>query len=126
MVLRPSKKIPDPFNSSVQHFAVIGISPVKTKAAFKIFSTFKAGFTVDERKMIKTGYEILVTGGGFYKSLGINIEQALQEANKLLQKKFEVKTTELKKSQITLICPYSVKGILKLRSVIKLDFSLYY
>ncbi len=50
-----------------------------TKEALRIFSTFKLGLTVGQRKTLKTGYECLVHPA-FYAQLKINVDKAVAEA----------------------------------------------
>ena len=65
----------------------------KYKDAFRIFKNFKPspgfkGFTKDEIHIIELAYEGLTGKGSFYKSIGIDTEQAFREAKDIIQIKY--------------------------------------
>jgi hypothetical protein len=60
----------------------------KFKEAFKIFKTFDRQFDKDEKRMIEIAYESLAGKSNFYKSLGIDTDQAIKEAKDIIQIKY--------------------------------------
>lgn len=60
------------------------------KKAFAIFKTFKLGFTKEEKDTIITSYEIQVGNGGFYESLGFDLNKTIEESHKIIKLKYNL------------------------------------
>lgn len=60
------------------------------KEALNIAKTFRAGFTVKEKRTIDIAAETLAGGGKFYKQLGVDPHQEIQEAEFILRYKYKV------------------------------------
>lgn len=60
------------------------------KGALKIFSTFKLGFSKQEKDTVKIAYECLTGNTPFYSSLGHDCEQVVAEAKSILQSKYNL------------------------------------
>lgn len=58
------------------------------KEALAIFSTFRVGFTKDERRTLKIAYECLSGNAGFYRQLGINVNEEVENSRAILDKKY--------------------------------------
>lgn len=57
----------------------------KQLQAFRIFKTFKLGFSKEDRNTIITTYEILSGHGDFYKQLGKDINQIVAKGNMIIR-----------------------------------------
>lgn len=58
------------------------------KGALSIFRTFRIGFTNEERRMLEIASESLNGHASFYRSLGIDTQQAIDSSLALLTKKY--------------------------------------
>lgn len=54
------------------------------KEALAIFSTFRIGFTKEERRTLKIAYECLSGNAGFYRQLGIDTKKEIERSKSLL------------------------------------------
>ena len=54
------------------------------KEALAIFSTFRIGFTKEERSTLKIAYECLSGNAGFYRQLGIDTNAEIEKSKSLL------------------------------------------
>lgn len=59
------------------------------KEALVIFSTFRIGFSKEERKTLKIAYECLTGNIGFYKQLGIDTNAEIEKSKLILAKRYE-------------------------------------
>lgn len=62
----------------------------KVVEALKIFSTFKVGFTKEEKRTIQIAYESQTGNAGFYQSLGIDTNAMSIRAKEIIQKVYEI------------------------------------
>ncbi len=60
------------------------------KEALKIFSSFKIGFTPDDKRTIKIAYEGLSGNDSFYKQIGIDPSLELDKAKKIITQKYAI------------------------------------
>lgn len=58
------------------------------KEALAIFSTFRSGFTHEERRTLKIAYECLSGNAGFYRQLGINTENEVEKSKTILLNRY--------------------------------------
>lgn len=62
----------------------------RLQKALAIFSTFRIGFSSEERATLTRAHEILSGHASFYRSLGLNTEQVIQQAETILFTKYPV------------------------------------
>lgn len=62
----------------------------KIVEALKIFSTFKAGFTKEEKRTIQIAYESQTGNAGFYQSLGIDTNAMSNKANEIIKRVYSI------------------------------------
>lgn len=62
------------------------------KGALAIFSTFRIGFTKEERDTLCLAYESLTGHSKFYESLGINTSEAIRKATSIIEQRYGKKT----------------------------------
>lgn len=60
----------------------------RLKEALAIFSTFRAGFTKEERRTLKIAYESLSGSAGFYRQLGIDVNSEVEKSKIILLKRY--------------------------------------
>lgn len=58
------------------------------KEALAIFSTFRVGFTKEERRTLKIAYECLSGNAGFYRQLGVDTNAEIEKSRILLSRKY--------------------------------------
>ena len=58
------------------------------KEALAIFSTFRIGFTKDERRTLKISYECLSGNAGFYRQLGTDTSAEIEKSKSLLLERY--------------------------------------
>lgn len=58
------------------------------KEALAIFSTFRIGFTREERRTLKIAHECLSGNAEFYKQLGIDTNMVVDESRIILSRKY--------------------------------------
>ena len=58
----------------------------KVVEALKIFSTFKVGFTKEEKRTIQIAYESQTGKSSFYQNLGIDTKAMISEANSIIKR----------------------------------------
>lgn len=63
------------------------------KEALAIFSTFRIGFSKEERRMLKIAYECLSGNAGFYRQLGIDTSTEIEKSKSLLLERYWKKRT---------------------------------
>ena len=68
--------------------AVALLKDGRMREALAVFRTFRMGFSREERRTIQIASETLNGSGKFYKSLGINTDSILEEASRILAKKY--------------------------------------
>lgn len=59
------------------------------KEALAIFSTFRIGFTSEERRTLKIAHECLSGNVRFYRQLGIDTNAEIEKSKSILSKKYE-------------------------------------
>lgn len=59
------------------------------KEALAIFSTFRVGFTKEERRTLKIAHECLSGSAGFYRQLGIDTDAEIEKSKSLLFERYE-------------------------------------
>ena len=59
------------------------------KEALAIFSTFRVGFTKEERRTLKIAYECLSGNAGFDQQLGIDIRLEIDKSETILLAKYQ-------------------------------------
>lgn len=59
------------------------------KEALAIFSTFRSGFTHEERRTLKVAHECLSGNAGFYRQLGIDTNAEIEKSRSILSQKYE-------------------------------------
>lgn len=59
------------------------------KAALAIFSTFRVGFTNEERRTLKIAYECLSGNAGFYQQIGIDTNSEIEKSKSILLTKYQ-------------------------------------
>lgn len=59
------------------------------KEALAIFSTFRMGFTKDERRTLKIAHECLSGNIGFYQQLGIDTRLEIEKSKTILLAKYQ-------------------------------------
>ena len=62
----------------------------KIVEALKIFSTFKVGFTKEEKRVLQIAYESQTGNAGFYQSIGIDTHSIIMEATSLIKKVYNI------------------------------------
>lgn len=62
----------------------------KIVEALKIFSTFKAGFTKEEKRVLQIAYESQTGRENFYKSLGIDTQSVGVEAKSIIKRVYSI------------------------------------
>ena len=58
--------------------------------ALKIFSTFKVGFTKEEKRILQIAYESQTGNADFYQSIGIDTHSIIIKANSLIEKVYNI------------------------------------
>ena len=58
------------------------------KEALAIFSTFRVGFTSEERRTLKIAYECLTGNARFYRQLGIDTRLEIEKSKSILLAKY--------------------------------------
>lgn len=58
------------------------------KEALAIFSTFRMGFTKEERRTLKIAHEYLSGNAGFYRQLGIDTDVEIEKSKSLLFERY--------------------------------------
>lgn len=58
------------------------------KEALAIFSTFRIGFTSEERRTLKIAHECLTGNAGFYRQLGIDTRLEIEKSKSILLDKY--------------------------------------
>lgn len=58
------------------------------KEALAIFSTFRVGFTREERRTLKIAHECLSGNAGFYRQLGVDTNAEIEKSRILLSRKY--------------------------------------
>lgn len=58
------------------------------KEALAIFSTFRIGFTKEERRTLKIAHECLSGNAGFYRQLGVDTNAEIEKSRILLSRKY--------------------------------------
>lgn len=58
------------------------------KEALAIFSTFRVGFTREERRTLKIAHECLSGNSGFYRQLGVDTNAEIEKSRILLSRKY--------------------------------------
>lgn len=56
--------------------------------ALKIFKTFKIGITPEEQRTVEIAYEAITGKEQFYQSLGINTDEAKEEAIQIINLRY--------------------------------------
>lgn len=64
------------------------------KESLAIFSRFRFGFTKEERRVLQISYECLTGNSNFYKSLGYDVEECLNESRDIIRKNYSFKKNE--------------------------------
>lgn len=59
------------------------------KEALAIFSTFRVGFTKEERRTLKIAHECLSGNAGFYRQLGIDASAEIEKSKSILIAKYQ-------------------------------------
>ena len=59
------------------------------KEALAIFSTFRIGFTKEERRTLKIAHECLSGNAEFYQQLGIDTNAEIEKSKSLLFERYE-------------------------------------
>ena len=57
------------------------------KSALAIFSTFRIGFTKEERRTLKIAHECLSGNAGFYQQIGIDANKEIEKSKSILLSK---------------------------------------
>lgn len=68
--------------------AIILLRSDSLKEALAIFSTFRMGFTKDERRTLKIAHECLSGNAGFYRQLGIDTDAEIEKSKSLLFERY--------------------------------------
>lgn len=68
------------------------------KEALAIFSTFRIGFTSEERRTLKIAHECLSGNAGFYRQLGIDVNSEVEKSKNILLKRYEYEQRRLQKA----------------------------
>lgn len=58
------------------------------KEALAIFSTFRVGFTKEERRTLKIAHECLSGNAGFYRQLDVDTNAEIEKSRILLSRKY--------------------------------------
>lgn len=58
------------------------------KEALAIFSTFRVGFTKEERRTLKIAHECISGNAEFYRQLGIDTTAKVEESRRILCSKY--------------------------------------
>ena len=58
------------------------------KEALAIFSTFRVGFTKEERKTLKIAHECLSGNAEFYRQLGVDTNAEIEKSKNILLKRY--------------------------------------
>ena len=58
------------------------------KEALSIFSTFRMGFTKEERRTLKIAHECLSGNAGFYRQIGIDTSEEIAKSKSLLYERY--------------------------------------
>jgi len=61
------------------------------KKAMKIFSSFKLGFTGQEKRILKIAHECLSGQQSFYSQLGINAQGMITQSRIIIENKYNLK-----------------------------------
>nr|WP_302584801.1 hypothetical protein [Paraprevotella clara]DAV71941.1 MAG TPA: hypothetical protein [Caudoviricetes sp.] len=61
------------------------------KAALAIFSTFRVGFTKEERRTLKIAHECLSGNTGFYQQIGIDTNDEIEKSKSILLSRYMLK-----------------------------------
>jgi hypothetical protein len=59
--------------------------------ALKIFSTFRIGFSKEEKRAIEIAYESMTGSEAFYRSLGIDVDEEYRVAIVVINQKYNAK-----------------------------------
>lgn len=59
------------------------------RGAFSIFSTFRAGFTKEETRTLQIASESLGGHAEFYQSLGVDTDDEVSKAKKIIKTKYQ-------------------------------------
>ena len=59
------------------------------KEALAIFSTFRVGFTKEERRTLKIAHECLSGNAGFYQQIGIDTNSEIEKSKSILLSKYQ-------------------------------------
>lgn len=62
----------------------------KVVESLKIFSTFKVGFTKEEKRTIEIAYESQTGKSNFYQSLGIDTQLMSAEAESIIKRTYNL------------------------------------
>lgn len=68
--------------------AITLLSSGHLKEALAIFSTFRVGFTKEERRTLKIAHECLSGNAGFYRQLGVDTNAEIEKSRILLSRKY--------------------------------------
>ena len=60
------------------------------KKALAIFSTFRIGFTEDERRTLKIAHECYSGQSSFYEQLGISAEDEKSKSLKIIERRYNL------------------------------------
>lgn len=60
----------------------------RLKEALAIFSTFRIGFTKEERRTLKIAYECLSGNSVFYQQLDVNVDNEIEKSKLILENKY--------------------------------------
>ena len=61
----------------------------RLKESLAIFSTFRVGFTKEERRTLKIAHECLSGNSVFYQQLGIDTNAEIEKSKSILSQKYE-------------------------------------
>lgn len=59
------------------------------RGAFSIFSTFRVGFTREEKRTLQIASESLGGHAGFYQSLGVDTDDEIAKAKEIIRNKYQ-------------------------------------
>ena len=62
----------------------------KVKEALGIFSTFRIGFSKEEKRAIEIAYESMTGNEAFYRSLGVDVDEEYRTAVVAINKKYNI------------------------------------
>lgn len=61
----------------------------KLREALAIFSTFRIGFTKEERRTLQIAHESLSGHSSFYSNLGIDTQAEIAKSKKIIETKYQ-------------------------------------